>query len=51
MDSGLNDITFNIEIYYPEGGWAANAFQSLFSHTDGRIRDRYTVRMGADGRW
>ncbi|KAH0813528.1 hypothetical protein GEV33_009263 [Tenebrio molitor] len=43
---GLNDITFNIEIYYPEGGWAANAFQSLFSHTDGRIRDRYTDYTG-----
>jgi hypothetical protein len=25
----------------PEGGRAAEAFQSLFSHTDGKIRDGY----------
>jgi hypothetical protein len=29
----------------PEGGRAAEAFQSLFSHTDGKIRDGY----GEDG--
>jgi hypothetical protein len=29
----------------PEGGRAAEAFQSLFSHTDGKILDGY----GADG--
>jgi hypothetical protein len=27
--------------------WTAEAFQSLFSHTDGMG----TVRMGAEGRW
>jgi hypothetical protein len=29
----------------PKGGGAAEAFQSLFSHTDGKIRDGY----GEDG--
>jgi hypothetical protein len=29
----------------PEGGRAAEDFQSLFSHTDGKIGDRY----GEDG--
>jgi hypothetical protein len=29
----------------PEGGRAAEAFQSLFSHTDGKIKDGY----GEDG--
>jgi hypothetical protein len=29
----------------PKGGRAAEAFQSLFSHTDGKIRDGY----GEDG--
>jgi hypothetical protein len=34
-----------IHFSFPEGARAAEAFQSLFSHTDGKIRDRY----GEDG--
>jgi hypothetical protein len=29
--------------FHPEGGHAAEAFQSLFSHVDGKIRDGYGV--------
>jgi hypothetical protein len=35
----------NTSFIPPEGGGAAEAFQSLFSHTDGKIRDGY----GEDG--
>jgi hypothetical protein len=31
----------------PERGWTAEAFQSRFSHTDGKIRDVYAE----EGRW
>jgi hypothetical protein len=36
----------NTSFIPPEGGWAAEAFQSLSSHIDGKIRDGY----GVDGR-
>jgi hypothetical protein len=37
-------------IFYssPKGGGAAEAFQSLFSHTDGKIRDGYGEVVGTD---
>jgi hypothetical protein len=30
-----------VALFPTEGGRAAEAFQSLFSHTDGKIRDGY----------
>jgi hypothetical protein len=48
MQKDLGGKKERIHLSSPRRGRGAEAFQSVFSHIDWKIRNRYTVTMGAE---